>query len=104
MAKMTDQAKYMIKTCKNVDPVKDGFRSQANAVARRFEMVGQFFPDFDAAVYAGAWAVKTQRADTETVRRIFEMPLKAFVLKVIEVQEKHGLECVNDRAAVWLAL
>lgn len=103
MVKISAQAKQMARTLVKHDPAKDSFRSPAQAVVRRFQLVGEFFPDFANVLDAGVWAASTGRMSPEQGRKLLGMSMTAFVQAVLDV-EAIGAGCTRDRADAWMGM
>ena len=102
MAKPSNEAKQIAKTLAKHDPAKDSFRSPAQAIVRRFQVVGEFFPDFANVLDAGVWAASTGRMSAEQGRKLLDLSMAGFVQVVLDI-EASGVGCAQDRANAWMA-
>ena len=102
MSKPSAAAKTIAKQIAKHDPALDTFRSPAQAIVRRFQVVGEFFPDFANVLDAGAWATSTGRMSAEQGRKLLALPIAAFVQLVLDI-EASDAATARDRADAWMA-
>ncbi len=103
MSKAMHPTVKLLSSClRRVDPPADGLWSIRVAASDRLDLASRFVPSVGHTTYAGMWAIATDRATTETIRAIHDMPLKHFCEWIVYIGQTSATHA--DRAAAWMAI
>ena len=104
MAKAMHPTVKLLSSClRKIDPTIGGLWSVTTASTDRLTLAGRMVPEVDNTTYAGAWAIATSRATTETIRAIHDMPLKSLCEWIVYIDET-APKTHAGRAAAWMAI